>query len=355
MDLDGPANLRRGRRVLQLQPSGRGAAPGPAGGFPADQAPRTRCRRRTAEPLDPAGRADPCRRAPAPSRRSPSWPTSTAPQDEIRLLQAGLVGSVAIGFVGTATYDLLPRVARSVREHLPGVALELFGERLSPTLIDDLHARRLDIAVLRDPAPDSELTIRPLRSERLVAALPADHPLAAGDTVSLAALSDSTFVTHPSGQRSAMYDTVMQACRSVGFLPAQIVEVRETATLVTFVAAGIGVALVPEPVRSLALEGVVFRPLTDVDQTTDLALATRAGELSATVARVVDVIEAVTSRGTREPPPESIGPLRCRGRVSSPTDYASARSGRLRRFRPHGRRREDARAESVVSPISHGQ
>ncbi len=218
-------------------------------------------------------------------------------QDEIRMLQAGLVGSVAVGFVGTATYDLLPRVARSVREHLPGVALELFGEPASPTLIDDLHARRIDIAVLRDPSPDPELTIRQLRSERLVAALAADHPLAGGDTVSLAALSESTFVTHPSGQRSAMFDTVMQACRSVGFLPAQIVEVRETATLVTFVAAGIGVALVPEPVRSLALEGVVFRPLADVDQSTDLALATRAGELSAAVAHVVEVIDAVTAEG----------------------------------------------------------
>jgi DNA-binding transcriptional LysR family regulator len=216
-------------------------------------------------------------------------------QDEIRMLQSGLAGSVAIGFVGTATYDLLPRVARSVREQLPGVALELFGERLSPMLIDDLHGRRLDIALLRDPSPDPGLTIRPLRSERLVAVLPADHPLAERDRISLAALSDSTFVTHPSGQRSAMYDTVIQACRSVGFLPAQVVEVRETATLVTFVAAGIGVALVPEPVRSLALEGVVFRPLTDVDQTTDLALATRSGELSATVAHVVDVIEAVTA------------------------------------------------------------
>jgi DNA-binding transcriptional LysR family regulator len=220
-------------------------------------------------------------------------------QDEIHLLQAGLVGSVAIGFVGTATYDLLPRVARSVREHLPGVALELFGERLSPALIDDLHSRRIDIAVLRDPAPDSGLAIRPLRSERLVAALPADHPLADRDAVSLAALQESTFVTHPSGQRSAMYDTVIQACRSVGFMPAQMVEVRETATLVTFVAAGIGVALVPEPVRSLALQGVAFRPFTDVSLTTDLALATRSVEPSAAVARVVDVIDALIAGGAR--------------------------------------------------------
>jgi DNA-binding transcriptional LysR family regulator len=215
-------------------------------------------------------------------------------EDEIRQLEAGLAGTVVIGFVGTATYELLPRVARSVREQLPGVILELFGEQLSPTLVDDLLARRLDIAVLRDPAPDSSVSLRPLRSERLVAALPADHPAAAGDAVSLAALRDDTFVTHPSGHRSVMYDTVMQACRSVGFLPTQVVEVRETATMVAFVAAGMGVALVPEPVRSLALDGVAFRPLSDVDQRTELVLATRADELSPTVTSVVNVIAAAS-------------------------------------------------------------
>ena len=78
----------------------------------------------------------------------------------------------------------------------------------------------------------------------------------------------------------------------VGFLPDEVVEVRETAALVAFVAAGTGVALVPEPVRSLALEGVVFRPLSDVDQRTDLVLATRADETSVTVLRVAGLIEA---------------------------------------------------------------
>ena len=51
-------------------------------------------------------------------------------------------------------------------------------------------------------------------------------------------------------------------------------------TIVAFVAAGIGVALVPEPVRSLALEGVVYRSLSDVDQRTDLVLVTRVDEPS---------------------------------------------------------------------------
>lgn len=216
-------------------------------------------------------------------------------ETDVRLQAAGLTGHVAVGFVGTATYDLLPRVARSVRTWLPDVELELYGEQLTPALVEDLLSRRLDIAVMRDPSPDPSLTVRALRSERLVAALPADHPEAGQQAVALATLKDSAFVTHPSGHRSVMYEAVMQACRRVGFLPTEVVEVRETATLVAFVAAGMGVALVPEPVRSLTLEGVVFRSLTDVSHQTDLVLATRSEELPATVRQVVDVVETVTT------------------------------------------------------------
>ena len=94
-----------------------------------------------------------------------------------------------------------------------------------------------------------------------------------------------------------MYDAVMAVCRSVGFQPVEVVEVRETATLVAFVAAGIGVALVPEPVRSLAVEGVVYRLLSDVRFETELVLAVRAGEVSPAVAGVVDAARAAARQG----------------------------------------------------------
>lgn len=213
-------------------------------------------------------------------------------EEEVRLIESGRAGRVALGFVGTATYDLMPQVARRVRRELPGVELDLHGEQLSPALVTALLAGQVDVVAIRDPDPDPALRVRRLRSELLVAVLPADHPGAAADEVALADLRDETFVTHPSGHRSVMFAAVMDACRSAGFLPGEVVEVRETAALVAFVAAGTGVALVPEPVRSLALEGVVFRPLADVEQRTDLVLATRADETSATVLQVARLVEA---------------------------------------------------------------
>lgn len=216
-------------------------------------------------------------------------------REEAQLLAHGLTGRVALGFVGTATYSLLPQVVRAVRGQLPQVELEVFGEQLTPSLTADLTARRLDVAVMRDPLPGPGLEVRPLRTERFVAALPVDHRLAAEKSVDLAALAEDTFITHPSGRRSVTYDAVIQACAQAGFAPREVLEIRETATLVAFVAAGLGVALVPEPVRSLALEGVAYRSLQDVEAVTRLVVAARSETASPTVAHVIDLITATAT------------------------------------------------------------
>ncbi|MCW2735754.1 LysR family transcriptional regulator [Nocardioides sp.] len=208
---------------------------------------------------------------------------------DMRALAQGLTGRVSVGFVGTATYDVLPQVARRVHDELPDVELVLRGELLSPELYAGIESGTFDLALLRPGAARDGVRLRPLRTERLVAALPSRHRLATGETVALADLASEAFVIHPSGDHSSMHDQVLAACGRAGFRPARLVEVGETATLVVFVAAGLGVALVPEPVRSLAVAGATYVQLAD-PETVDLALASRTGEPSAAAARVARII-----------------------------------------------------------------
>ncbi|BBH69748.1 LysR family transcriptional regulator [Actinoplanes sp. OR16] len=209
---------------------------------------------------------------------------------DMALVASGQAGRVSVGFIGTATYDLLPAAAREVRERLPGVTLELHGELLSPALLTGLLDGTYDLVVLRpDGLRRPEITERVLRRERLIAVLPDRHPLAGREAIELSELSGEPFVMHFSGHRSSMHEHVLAACAAAGFHPDPITEVGETATLVVFVAAGMGVALVPEPVRSLALEGVAYIELTR-PPTVDLAIATRAADASPAVSRVAGII-----------------------------------------------------------------
>ncbi|GIF03892.1 LysR substrate-binding domain-containing protein [Actinoplanes siamensis] len=208
---------------------------------------------------------------------------------DMALVAAGRAGRVSVGFIGTATYDLLPLATREVRRQLPDVRLEPHGELLSPALVDGLADGTYDLVVLRPDGERRPFDLRVLRAEPLVAVLPERHPLADRSRIDLAELAAEPFVTHFSGHRSSMHEHVLAACAAAGFQPASTMEVGETATLVVFVAAGLGVALVPEPVRRLALDGVAYVPLVD-PPAVELAIATRAQESSPAVHRVADII-----------------------------------------------------------------
>jgi len=209
---------------------------------------------------------------------------------------SGQAGRVSVGFIGTATYDLLPLAARQVRDALPGVRLDLHGELLSPALLDGLLDGSYDLVVLRPDGLDRPaVDLRVLRTERLVAVLPDHHRLAGRGRIDLAELAGEPFVMHYSGHRSSMHEHVLAACAAAGFRPPSITEVGETATLVVFVAAGLGVALVPSPVRSLALAGVAYVELAEA-ATIDLALATRSGEASPAIHRVAGIVTDLATR-----------------------------------------------------------
>ncbi|MEV5612761.1 LysR substrate-binding domain-containing protein [Streptomyces sp. NPDC052225] len=212
----------------------------------------------------------------------------------MRELATGHAGRVRVGFIGTATYDVLPRVARTVRAGLPGITMELRGELLTPELVAGLHTGAYDLAVVRGAVADPEIRLTPLRSEPLVAVLPSHHPLAGRESIALEALAGEPFVIHPSQHRSSMYDRVLAACERAGFRPASLVEVGETATLVVFVAAGHGVALVPQSVQSLSLDGVTYVPLAAAESV-DLVLARRAQRNSPAAEQVASVIEECVS------------------------------------------------------------
>lgn len=212
---------------------------------------------------------------------------------DVRLIADGRAGWLRIGFVGSATYKYLPQVTRALTTELPRVELDVTSEMLTPAQIEALIEGTIDIGLLRPPVRATELSVEIVHSEPLVAVLADGHPRASGKSVRLSDLADETFITYPSQRRSVVYDAVFDACHSAGFAPSHTVEVAETSTLVAFVAAGVGVALVPESVRYLGVNGASFLKLDDVDARVDLALATRNDAELPHIERALEVIRAV--------------------------------------------------------------
>jgi DNA-binding transcriptional LysR family regulator len=206
---------------------------------------------------------------------------------EATRIASGDLGRVAIGFTGSATYELLPSLARVLRRDFPGMELDLKGEMLTPDQVSALLEETLDIGFLRPPVREPGLDVHVLRREPLIAVLPASHPLTERATVRLADLSDEPFICYPSHNRSVVYDAVFDACQQAGFVPSAVQEVAETSTMISFVAAGLGVALVPASVRHLQITGSQYRPLAGTTLEVKLAVAVRTGDRSPQVAKVL--------------------------------------------------------------------
>jgi DNA-binding transcriptional LysR family regulator len=211
---------------------------------------------------------------------------------EAKRVAAGLQGRLVIGCVGSATYSLLPHLVRRLREELPDVEVAVQGEMLAPDQVGALLDGRIDLGLLRPPVDEDALKLEVLRADRLIVAVPDGHRLAERRRLRLQDLAAEDFVIHAGGGRSVMHDTVLARCREAGFEPRIRHEVAETSTLVTFVAAGLGIAVVPEPVSELMVPGVTYRPLTG-QAPVELAAATRADDEAPQLKRALSVVTAL--------------------------------------------------------------
>jgi DNA-binding transcriptional LysR family regulator len=212
--------------------------------------------------------------------------------DDARSAATGQLGRLRVGFTGSMTYALLPALAKALRAQLPRVALDLRGELLTPEQVHRLVNRELDIGFLRPPIEHADLAIEPMGAESLVVVLPRGHALAARNAIAVGDLENEAFITYPSHFRSVLHDAVSATCAENGFIPTVAVEVGETATLVSFVAAGMGVALVPASAQFMTVTGAVYRPLLGATHSVQIAMCWRRDAEAPALEAAREVIRA---------------------------------------------------------------
>ena len=193
----------------------------------------------------------------------------------------GESGSLRVGFTNSAVFNPVVSVAvRSFRRAYPDV--ELLLEQLNSTgLVSGVTEGRLDAVFLRPGSAGSEdLHVRVVSEEPMVAVLPAGHAAAKTAEVDLAELRSDPFVLAPRAVGPTLFDTIVTACRKAGFEPVLGQSAPQMASLIHFVAAELGVSLVPASMRSLKVPGVVYRELSGRPTLLRLALASRRGDTS---------------------------------------------------------------------------
>ncbi|MBZ5565324.1 MAG: LysR family transcriptional regulator [Acidobacteriia bacterium] len=210
----------------------------------------------------------------------------------------GEVGRLAIGFLGAATYSLLPTILVAFRNAFPKVEIELHELKTSE-LIQALRERRVNVGFVRLPVHEEILEVEPILSEELVVALPERHALAAKPQIYFRDLSDETFLMPPRHLATSFYDQVLNLCNEAGFSPKLGAEASQLQTIINLVAGGMGITLVPESVATLTGRGVVFKHLPAPTPMMEVAVAWRRDVCSEVLMAFLKVVREVAHQSPR--------------------------------------------------------
>ncbi len=205
----------------------------------------------------------------------------------------GEVGRLAIGFVDSATYTLLPDILRVFREQFPAIELRLH-ELTTAQQIHALHQNQIDVGVVRSAITEPGLSTECVLQESLVLALPQTHLLSAQVKVSVSTLADESFILFPAKLGPVFYEQIIQICQQAGFRPKVAQEAVQMQTIIGLVAAGLGIAFFPASLQNFHRSGVIYRPLQEQTPQTGLYLAWRQHDSSPVIRAFLSLAQKTT-------------------------------------------------------------
>lgn len=196
----------------------------------------------------------------------------------------GISGQLSIGFASsTAFHPQIFRLLRRFQDSFPAITL-LPREENMATLMHELQEGLLDAAFVRLPCESSKaFNLKMIASEKMALVLPQGHRLADTPRLSLAALREEPLVLFPREVAPSLYEVIISACLRAGFQPDSVQQSPQISSAINMVAAGFGITIIPDSLRSIQLPGVNFHQIEDAALSSDIALAWRRWDRSPAV------------------------------------------------------------------------
>jgi DNA-binding transcriptional LysR family regulator len=218
---------------------------------------------------------------------------------ELNELLGMQAGRLRMSTLTSAAATITPLAIAEFRERLPGI--ELSVSMIDPSgVLPALRGGELDLALCNDPdlCSRSEIEQVHLFDEPMLLALPQEHRLARRKRIALSELADERWML---GTTTACPDAerFLRACHNAGFEPQIAFHNDDYTAILGFVAAGVGIAPVPEMVARGAPRGVHIVALGPGKLTRPIVAALPAGYRPRPAAAMIEILKQVSERWTR--------------------------------------------------------
>jgi DNA-binding transcriptional LysR family regulator len=201
---------------------------------------------------------------------------------------------LAIGFVASAAFDFVPKLAKDFKLSYPKVDVSL-KQMGSEEQVELVGRRDLDGGFIRPRQLPKTFACIPVSRVRFVCAVWSAHHLAKRRKVTMAELKDEPFLMLTSEPKTHISAQINSIFSNAGFMPSAVMETNFFHTMIELVAAGLGIAIVPTTIRDLKIAGVRFIELSDVSAELGMDFIWREGPLSRTLINLIRVIKRHTN------------------------------------------------------------
>ena len=172
---------------------------------------------------------------------------------KVQLAATGMTGFLSIGFLGGIEKVLLPQAMRDFHHLYPNIYASLHQYNWAE-INEALMKDELDVGfTLSHRLHDFPDLVGPsLRSDVLCVVIHQSHPLASQKTIDVSALANEPFVMFTRKADHLLNDLTYKICAEYGFTPNIVDQSRDLAALLFMIEAGVGIMIVPGPVREVA-------------------------------------------------------------------------------------------------------
>jgi DNA-binding transcriptional LysR family regulator len=185
--------------------------------------------------------------------------------------RSGRAGHLFLGCVPSALIGALPTILNARDGSLDGLDIRV-TEAHTGTIVAGVLDGSLDAGLAWEDTPPATLAIQPLEHVRFIVALHPTHRLAARKRISLSDVAQEPLVMSPRDVTPRQFDRIMLGFRQAGLQPRIAHHAGSISAQLGFVASGLGYAIVPDYARRLGMEGIEFRPLREILESSPLSL-----------------------------------------------------------------------------------
>jgi DNA-binding transcriptional LysR family regulator len=210
-------------------------------------------------------------------------------KSQLKLVAAGKVGELRIGFLGSASNRVLPELLAKINEQEPLITTSL--EELSNSAqVEMIQKDKLDLGFVRLASVAEELEMKPILRDSFSIVVPKNHPINLDNFNSVFQFSEEPFILFSSDYSNYYYEQIIGICKDSGFTPKIRHKSVHALTIFKLVENGLGVAIVPTSLKEGYALNVRFMEIPDTLRFTELSVIWKPSNRNPALKKILGMI-----------------------------------------------------------------